>query len=319
MKELKKLFSVYYENLNISSKIQYNNESIIFGKDLSKENNTEFNFLYKGDNCRVLLEGKGEKIDALVLVLKATFNYTDSQTIKDKNDYVLKTLLGICGSENLTKKYNIDYSSCVVIALFCENSSKEIASFLPIYTSCIAVEVSKDLCVLIKSTNSEKEDYLSLSKFAKILNMAIEEELGKIAYIGIGSPVDKFEEINASFIQAKLALDFGKANNRKVYSYLEVLPKKMLSSLSNKEKNYFLKPFGILLKNKELLNSAKEFLNCDLNINLASQKLFIHRNTLIYRLNKIEKLVGLDLRNFNDAVTFRLVCLLNETKGDINE
>ena len=65
-----------------------------------------------------------------------------------------------------------------------------------------------------------KEDYLSLSKFAKILNMAIEEELGKIAYIGIGSPVDKFEEINASFIQAKLALDFGKANNRKVYSYL---------------------------------------------------------------------------------------------------
>ena len=67
------------------------------------------------------------------------------------------------------------------------------------------------------------------------------------------------------------------------------------------------------------MDTAKEFLNNDLNVNLASLKLFIHRNTLIYRLNKIEKLVGLDLRNFNDAVTFRLICLLDETKGDINE
>ena len=318
MKELKKLFTVYLDTLEVCSKVTYKSETILFGKNFNG-NFLEFNFLYKGDNCRVALFGDAKKTEALIETLKVSFNYADSLIIKDKQDFLLKAVLGFACDKKEKDKYEIDYTSCVAISVYSKGVSKELASFLPIYSSCLAVEISQDICVLIKGTNSDKEDYLSLSKFAKILSRAIEEELGKPSVIGVGNPVDNFEDINVSYEQSLQALEFAKKNNRIVYSFLEVLPQKMLASLSIKERNNFLKPFNLLLKNKELMDTAKEFLNNDLNVNLASLKLFIHRNTLIYRLNKIEKLVGLDLRNFNDAVTFRLICLLDETKGDINE
>jgi len=319
MREIKKIFNVYYDKLGIKSNLIYGDESVIFGKTLMPEESTSFNFLYKGKNCQAIIEGKGENVKALIELLKATFSYSDSQTIKDKKDYVLKTLLGISGSKEYNQKYNLNYNSCVVMVISSKKSSKEICSFLPLYTNCLPVEIDKGLCAFIKEIGADTEDYLSLSKFAKIMLHAIEEEIGVNVKIGIGNPVETFLDINKSYSQANLALKYTDQTNKKVCSYLEVLPQKMLASLSEKEKNYFIKPFSKLLKNEELTSSAKEFLNSDLNINRASQNLFIHRNTLIYRLNKIERLVGLDLRNFNDAVTFKLLCLLKNLEGETHE
>ena len=159
--------------------------------------------------------------------------------------------------------------------------------------------------------NAEKQDYLSLSKFAHVLCLAIEEELGIIVKVGLGSTVDSFNKINLSYNQAELAIKQGD-KSKKVFTYLEILPKKMLSSITMQESMVFLTPFKGLLADEELILTAKEFLNGNLNINKTAQNLFIHRNTLTYRLNKIEKLYGLDLKNFNDAVVFRLICLLSE-------
>ncbi len=79
--------------------------------------------------------------------------------------------------------------------------------------------------------------------------------------------------------------------------------------LNNK---YMLK----VLNNEELLTSAKLFLQYDLNISIASKKGFMHRNTLIYRLECIEKLTGLDLRHFEDAVIFHNIIKANEQKNN---
>ena len=66
-----------------------------------------------------------------------------------------------------------------------------------------------------------------------------------------------------------------------------------------------------VITDEELMDTAEEFMKNSLNISETSRNMYIHRNTLIYRLDKIEKEMGLNLRNFSDAITFRLIKILN--------
>ena len=66
-----------------------------------------------------------------------------------------------------------------------------------------------------------------------------------------------------------------------------------------------------LLKDEEMLGTAEEFLQNSLNVSDTSRNLFMHRNTLMYRLDKLERMTGLNLRKFSDAVTFRVITILN--------
>ena len=59
-----------------------------------------------------------------------------------------------------------------------------------------------------------------------------------------------------------------------------------------------------------MLNTIEEFISCDLNISEAAKNLYIHRNTLIYRLDKIAKDTGYDIRNFRQAATFTIAFLI---------
>ena len=65
-----------------------------------------------------------------------------------------------------------------------------------------------------------------------------------------------------------------------------------------------------IFEDKEMTETAEEFLSNNLNTSETSRKLFLHRNTLTYRLDKIEKATGLNIRKFSDAVTFRLLTIL---------
>ncbi|MBO7218798.1 MAG: helix-turn-helix domain-containing protein [Clostridia bacterium] len=60
-----------------------------------------------------------------------------------------------------------------------------------------------------------------------------------------------------------------------------------------------------LLNDEDLINTARVFFDHDLNISSASKTGYMHRNTLVYRLDKIKKIIGLDIRHFNEAVLFQ--------------
>ena len=60
-----------------------------------------------------------------------------------------------------------------------------------------------------------------------------------------------------------------------------------------------------------MIATAEEFLEANLNVSETSRKIYLHRNTLMYRLDKIEKATGLNVRKFSDAVTFRLITILS--------
>lgn len=83
--------------------------------------------------------------------------------------------------------------------------------------------------------------------------------------------------------------------------------------LINEYKKVFsIKSVNSLLSDDDLVKTATLFFDNSLNISTASKVGFMHRNTLIYRLDKIQKLIGLDVRNFNDAVVFENLLIFYE-------
>ena len=70
------------------------------------------------------------------------------------------------------------------------------------------------------------------------------------------------------------------------------------------------------LFNEEMVHTIETFFDNSLNLSETARKLYIHRNTLVYRLEKVQRAIGLDLRNFDDAVTFKMMMLLGKNKGN---
>ena len=70
-----------------------------------------------------------------------------------------------------------------------------------------------------------------------------------------------------------------------------------------------------LIEDSELVLTGEAFLNCNLNVSETARELYLHRNTLNYRLDKIEKLTGLDIRKFGDALNFKVVVMLAKLKN----
>ena len=62
----------------------------------------------------------------------------------------------------------------------------------------------------------------------------------------------------------------------------------------------------------ELLNTTKQFFDCNLNISESSRHLYIHRNTMVFRLDKLQKIIGLDLRSFDDAIAFKIALMIQK-------
>ena len=90
---------------------------------------------------------------------------------------------------------------------------------------------------------------------------------------------------------------------------LEDLPKYKLNEYLDSLMDFSTKEIFL---DEEITSTAEEFIENSLNISETSRKLYLHRNTLTYRLDKIEKETGLNVRKFNDAVTFRLITILSK-------
>jgi carbohydrate diacid regulator len=105
-----------------------------------------------------------------------------------------------------------------------------------------------------------------------------------------------------------------------VHSFKEYILIKMLEDLPKYKLNESLEMLldtgaKEIFSDGEMINTAEEFLENSLNVSETSRKLYLHRNTLTYRLDKIEKATGLNIRKFSDAVTFRLITILSRLVG----
>lgn len=163
-----------------------------------------------------------------------------------------------------------------------------------------------------------QNDYRSAAEFARVLYDNIKEEMRVELVLSTGPDVAAPEELKASYELALFAAHLGRAlsPHMGLYDHREYVLAKLLSELPRGRIEACL---DILIDRKkrkilgdaELMYTADEFLKNSLNISETSRVMYIHRNTLLYRLDKLESETGLNLRRFDDALVFRVVKILN--------
>lgn len=321
MKEKFYLLNLFKEKFNRNLTVYENGKHLFStGEELSKDKNFSFEKEYNGEKYVVTLEGDGESVKKNSAFLEILLFGDERKPVNDKTDLIVRTLKGEKFTIKEYEKYFSFDKNCVVLVIDADGKDEAVTSFLSLYDTENSFFVTIDgYCVLTLFSFSGK-DYLSVGKYAEVLFEAIKEELGLYVKIGYGTSVENLSFASLSYRQAVRALENGKIFGEKnVYSYLEYLPIKTLKNLDKTEKNILLKSYEKVIKEKDLILTADEFLNCDLNVRKASKKLFIHRNTLYYRLDKIESITGLDIRKFSQATIFKMLTILCKIEENEND
>lgn len=182
---------------------------------------------------------------------------------------------------------------------------------------------NKDFITAVDETNvivvKELEDGAGAGDIEKICTTYrnyLSKEGVKGVHIAYGTIVGEIKEVSRSYKEAKMALDVGKIffDDRDIIAYSELGIGRLIFQLPIPLCKLFIKEiFGGKSPDdfdEETLVTITKFFENSLNVSETSRQLFIHRNTLVYRLDKLQKTTGLDLRVFEDAITFKIALMV---------
>ena len=170
--------------------------------------------------------------------------------------------------------------------------------------------------VLIKKTDGLTDE--EIAEFAAAVTGAAETEAGIRLQAGIGRPTRKVSELKDSYSEAETAISMGRhfLAGESVYAFGHLAAERLINAVPAADRAQLRKelftPETRKLLTSEMMETIDAFLRNDLNLSTTAREMFIHRNTLIYRLDKIRKVTGYDLRHFQDAMAFRLLSRLPE-------
>ena len=180
------------------------------------------------------------------------------------------------------------------------------------------IEVESGIIVFIKFC-FEDDGINSALAFANIITRNASAELNVNLKVCVGNVAHGAQDFFESFNQARNGLRTGVrlAYDKSAFSFKEfLLPDillKLPASTVQKFKNEYIdSDLSQVLNDETLIETAEVFMSESLNISETARAMYVHRNTLMYRLDKIEKETGLNIRNFIDAVTFRILELINK-------
>ncbi len=170
--------------------------------------------------------------------------------------------------------------------------------------------------VIIVKDLSEGESMKEIEKTAAGIEKFLQKEHMTGIHIAYGTVVKEIKEVSRSYKEAKMALDVGKIffDEKNVIAYSELGIGRLIYQLPIPLCKMFIREiFGDKSPDdfdEETLVTINKFFENSLNVSETSRQLFIHRNTLVYRLDKLQKRTGLDLRVFEDAITFRIALMV---------
>jgi len=157
-----------------------------------------------------------------------------------------------------------------------------------------------------------------LLKLAQSIEDTLKSELFVKTAIGIGTVASHLRELADSFKEAQVAIEVGKVfdTEKTILSYENLGIGRLIYQLPTTLCEIFLsevfKKNSIDSLDQETLFTINKFFENNLNVSETSRKLFVHRNTLVYRLEKIKKLTGLDLREFDHAIIFKVALMVKQ-------
>ncbi|MBE5741840.1 MAG: hypothetical protein E7360_00770 [Clostridiales bacterium] len=297
------------------------------------ENNGKIYFPFKHNAVRYVgyIDGAtAEEKPIASLIATILENGIGREKPTNKAEALRSAIVGESSAISVQKtisKFSVSNMPCSALAVYVSvGKVKDVLDFMENFKSD-----ENDLCVITDDftcayirfgSSSQEGEYRSLTDYASLLAQTIHEELGIHVKIGVGSLVGGFTDCAVSYQQALTAIRmsgvFGEKSS--VATYKEYVLIKMLEDLPKYKLQEFLEILEdpeakSMFADGEMVTTAEEFLNTSLNVSETSRNLYMHRNTLMYRLDKIERATGLDIRKFQDAMTFRLIMILHKLLG----
>lgn len=320
--ESKKYFATTKESFRSVTLPSVNFDGVI----LNKESNKTF-FKVKHKNAKLIgvIDGADDTSKNYAYLITGVLENSNNKEIQlSQKEYLKVIVLGECNRaqiQNYISKFGVPNAPCFALVVNSKDcKSSAILNLLDNFTTNSndnAISIDENTSVFIKFADSVSGEYQSPVEYAQFLHLSIYEELGAKVKVAVGSTVNGLHDISASYQQAMTAMRMAVALNSKgeVHSFNEYILVKMLEDIPKFKLNEYLEMLldgeaKTIFGDEDMINTAEEFLENSLNVSETSRNLYLHRNTLMYRLDKIEHATGLNIRKFSDAVIFRLITIL---------
>lgn len=281
------------------------------------DNRLEYVLLAKGNSDDIYMVGKmaGFQIQSLLVAYKERF---------DKDNFIKNLLLDnllLVDIYNRAKKLHIEANAKRVVYLIEAEKDKDstvLETIRGIYageTKDFITAVDEKNIILVREVRPG-ETYEDLEKVAEALLDSISTEAMIRVNISFGTIVNDLKEVSRSYKEAAMALDVGKIfySGKNVVAYNRLGIGRLIYQLPIPLCKMFIKEIFDGKSpdefDEETLATINKFFENSLNVSETSRQLFIHRNTLVYRLDKLQKATNLDLRIFEDAITFKIALMV---------
>lgn len=247
--------------------------------------------------------------------------FKSNLSIASHSDVYRRTLKQeLSGSDLLTRagehQIPLEMERCVIL-FHIEQTDKASAynilgELVPLTDTDALVEMDRHTVALIKDTNGF-DGFDELYQFAQAVQETLMEEAVQTADVGIGEIKHTLAQLGESYQEAKRAMEVGRIffSDHSIHVFRRLMLERFLMNVPREESlHYHALLFNrktMKLFNDEMLQTIEMFFRKDLNLSDTARQLFIHRNTLVYRLDKVQRQTGLDLRHFDDAVTFKIL------------
>lgn len=277
----------------------------------------ELILIAQGTNEDVYMVGKmvAFQVQNLLVAYKERF---------DKDNFIKNLLLDnllLVDIYNRAKKLHIQTDARRAVCIIETKNEKDSVALETVRTLFIGkskdfiTAVDEKSIILVKELE-EGQGNKELEKVANTIVDMLNTEAMVKANVAYGTIVNELKEVSRSYKEAKMALDVGKIfySTKNVVAYNNLGIGRLIYQLPIPLCKMFIKEiFGGKSPDEfdeETLSTINKFFENSLNVSETSRQLYIHRNTLVYRLDKLQKSTGLDLRVFEDAITFKIALMV---------
>ncbi len=270
------------------------------------------------DEDRAQMMGKvmALQLSELVVAYKERF---------DRDNFIKNLLLDnllLVDIYNRAKKLHIEANAMRIVMVVKLEGEKygdeleKIRNLFSGFSSDFVTAVDEDSIIIVKRLATE--DYADVEDTAKTIIDALEDRDDEKVRVSYGTVVRDIKDVSRSYKEATMALDVGKVffSDKQIIAYSVLGIGRLIYQLPIPLCKMFIgEIFGDKSPDEfdeETLTTIDKFFENSLNVSETSRQLYIHRNTLVYRLDKIQKSTGLDLRKFDDAITFKIAMMVVE-------